>query len=156
MKYLSIIFIIFFSIKGLAKDNHKLPGSHEINFKRSKKIWGIYEKVGEKISRGSGRYKKTKKFKSPQGKLMLKDGQVVFVNPLQDGIETKFIVKKMPYKKVSKNRYVIDHKGHEVELEKMIRSSKSIASNTDIKIQKMECFKGPGRLNCKTKFQLEN
>jgi len=91
----------------LSSDLWSAPATfnYQVNFRRNPKIWGTYKLQNEKvkIERGKRSWLKT----PPQrvGDIIISGGELIFVRENNNGLSTKIIVDKIPYKKTGKNSY---------------------------------------------------
>lgn len=122
-------------------------------FKRSKAIWGVYDKLSDHIEDESLPGKKINMLKTKLGELILKDGQIVLVSPLSFEGGTQVEMAHLPYKKEGKHKLHVNIETlNKDELSALSRLYAPIMEGIDgheeAKIKQMSCTKKRSRLSC--------
>lgn len=150
-------------VVAIDKDREKsLPRSYKIasTFKRSRKIWGVYDKYQDHLEPIKQPGSKSKTIKTSLGELILKDGQVVLVSPLSaDGI-TQVEMAKLPYAKIGKNKYDIDlSKATDDQRAALVRLYapliEGIEGHETAQVDHMTCSKRKSRLSCELNVTMQ-
>lgn len=139
-----------------------LPRSYKIasTFRRSRKIWGVYDKYQDRLEPIKQPGSKSKTVKTSLGELILKDGQVVLVSPLSaDGI-TQVEMAKLPYAKIGKNKYDIDlTKATDDQRAALVRMYAPLIDGIDghetAQVDHMTCKKRKSRLSCELNVTMQ-
>tara|TARA_R110000868_G_scaffold248282_11_gene504696 strand:+ start:5220 stop:5729 length:510 start_codon:yes stop_codon:yes gene_type:complete len=123
------------------------------SFKRSKAIWGVYDKLSDHIEDGASPGKKINSIRTKLGELILKDGQIVLVSPLSYEGVTQIEMAHLPYKKEGKNRLNVNidslDKDELTALGKLYAPlMEGIEGHEAAKIKQMSCIKKRSRLSC--------
>ncbi|MBH48093.1 MAG: hypothetical protein CME71_07970 [Halobacteriovorax sp.] len=123
------------------------------DFKRSKAIWGVYDKLADHIEDESSPGKKLNTLKTKLGELILKDGQIVLVSPLSFEGVTQVEMAHLPYKKEGKHKLHVNIEGlTKEELTALGRLyapiMEGIEGYEEAKIKQMSCTKKRSRLSC--------
>lgn len=137
----------------------------ENDYQRDNKIWGTYGQTSEKTSL----FKKKKHIaekRRPVANMMLKDGQMVLIQPVSNEGITSYKVKKFPYKRAKGKKYNInlsDNKQHFLDLYKgqlltILKKNKIDPNQIDwdsLDVDKMNCRSLKKRFNCKIPLTLK-
>lgn len=137
------------------------PRSYKIasSFRRSRAIWGVYDKTSDRLEALEQKDIKPHIIKTKLGELILKNGQVVLVSPLSEGVNTHIEVAKLPYTKKSKNHYVIDlaNAGRQ-EKAALARLYQPLLNNIETyenaEVTMMDCHKKKSQFACELSIQV--
>lgn len=139
-----------------------LPRSYKIAsaFRRSKAIWGVYDKLHDQVEADLKPGHKIKTIKTSLGELILKNGQVVLVSPLSHDGVTQVEVTNLPYVKSGKNQIKIDlDKASDEQKASLSRLYAplidGIEGHENAEINQMSCLKKNSRLSCELSLSIQ-
>lgn len=142
------------------------------SYKRSKKIWGTYNQYKESVvkmnSKGKRLYRKF--YTTPLANLVIKNGKVHFIRPLQiEGI-IKYQIKSFPYKRDRKKKvFKINPEGRNNELilffqdnlkdlvkrDKKLKKMDIIKDDIEIVFEEFTCWQKRGKLHCQFPLSIQ-
>ncbi len=136
--------------------NYKIASA----YKRSKSIWGVYDKVKDELVDTKRPKKNIKTMKTNLGELILKDGQVVLISPIPYEGSTQIEVANLPYKKNGKNKYIIDLDKTSLKQKALLTKLytpliEGVEGHESAKIDKMSCFKRRGSFSCELNLNIQ-
>lgn len=129
-------------------------------YKRSKSIWGVYDKIKDELVDAKKPKKQLKTLKTNLGELILKDGQVVLISPIPYEGSTQIEVANLPYKKKGKNEYIIQMD----QTTKLQRAALSrlysplidgLEGHETAQINTMSCLKNKSRFSCELDVKIQ-
>lgn len=129
-------------------------------YKRSKSIWGVYDKIQDELVDTKKPKKQLKTIKTNLGELILKDGQVVLISPIPYEGSTQIEVANLPYKKNGKNKYIIQiDKTTDVQKAALARLYSPLIDGLDghenAQINTMSCLKKKSRFSCELDIRIQ-
>lgn len=139
-----------------------LPRSYKIasTFRRSRQIWGVYDKYQDRLVPIKQPGQKTRTIKRNLGELILKNGQMVLVSPLESDGSTHIEIAKLPYTKKGKNSYNINlEESSPEQLAALTRLYAPLLEDVDthekVTIADMNCLKKKSKLSCELNLILQ-
>ncbi len=150
------------NIDVVKEDKKSDPKNYRIAsaYKRSKSIWGVYDKIKDELVDTKKPKKQLKTLKTNLGELILKDGQVVLISPIPYEGSTQIEVANLPYKKKGKNRYIIQmDQTTEMQKAALARLYSPLIDGLDghenAQINTMSCLKKKSRFSCELDIRIQ-
>lgn len=155
MKWLGIIALFIPQIIFSAPGEREWRIVIENDYKRSKKIWGTYEQKTEKTKLNKSSIKR-----SLAANMMLKNGKMVLIKPVNEQGRTSYKVKQFPYKRKKGKRYQVSLTSSKKEFIDLYRSQliailkknkidPKLVDWNSIELEKMNCKSRKRNFNCK-------
>ncbi len=146
----------------ISKESILKPKNYKIAsaYKRSKSIWGVYDKVKDELVDTKRPKKNIKTMKTNLGELILKDGQVVLISPIPYEGSTQIEVANLPYKKKGKNRYIIELDKTSLKQRALLTKLYSplidgVEGHETAKIDEMSCYKKRSLFSCELNLNIQ-
>ena len=129
-------------------------------YKRSKSIWGVYDKIQDDIVDTKKPKKQLKTLKTNLGELILKDGQVVLISPIPYEGSTQIQVANLPYKKKGKDKYIIQMDQTTDKQRAALARLYSplidgLEGHENAQVNNMSCLKKKSRFSCKLDIKIQ-